>query len=66
VLIPGKPRGWLYRRRFVSAVVRLLRDDAEWLHKSRACRAAARERFSPSAIVDRMLETLESRAAARA
>jgi glycosyltransferase involved in cell wall biosynthesis len=52
VLIPGHPRRWLYRRRFVSAVVRLLENPGEWLARSSACRAAARDRFTPARVID--------------
>lgn len=41
VLIAGRPRSWLYRRRFVNAAAVLLSDDRYWLERSNACRARA-------------------------
>ena len=38
VLIGGRPRSWFYRRKFVSAAVRLLTDDGHWRNRSLACR----------------------------
>jgi glycosyltransferase involved in cell wall biosynthesis len=56
VLVRGHPGGgrrrtvqqWLYGRRFVRAVVRLLTDPAHWRAKSEACRQAG-GRFAPDA-----------------
>ena len=57
VLIPGHPGGgrrrvfqrWLYLRRFVRQVVRLLTDSQYWSQKSAACRDSASSRFSGKA-----------------
>lgn len=54
VLIDGRPRSWLYRRRFVNAAVRLLTDDAEWRVRSEACRARA-QTYGAVAVADRFL-----------
>lgn len=54
VLIKGRPRSWLYRRRFVNAAVKLLTDDAEWSRRSEACRARART-YGAVAVADRFL-----------
>lgn len=42
ILVNGRPRSWLYRRRFVKAAIALLSDDAYWHERSLACRARAR------------------------
>lgn len=55
VLIPGHPRGWLYRRRFVRACVELLTDDARWRMYAERGRRRALERFSPARVLDRLL-----------
>lgn len=59
ILIRGNPATrWtrpLYRRRFVRAVVELLRDDAAWRRRSAATRARAIAEFSPAAVADRVL-----------
>jgi glycosyltransferase involved in cell wall biosynthesis len=57
VLINGRPRSWLYRRRFVNAVTALLSDHDQWKAKSRACQARARE-YGSAAIVDRFLSAI--------
>jgi len=47
VLVPGRPRGWFYKRAFVKAAVRLLTDDQYWLDRSLACRQHARSWDAP-------------------
>jgi glycosyltransferase involved in cell wall biosynthesis len=54
VLINGRPRSWFYRRRFVSAVTRLLLDDDHWRARSRACRERA-QAFEAGAVADEFL-----------
>jgi glycosyltransferase involved in cell wall biosynthesis len=55
VLIPGhpargrRPHRWLYLRRFVQEVIRLLREKERWARKSSECRSAAAARFSSAA-----------------
>lgn len=56
VLIPGHPRGWFYRRRFVRACVDLLTDDACWRAYAEKGRRRAHELFSPSRVLNRLLE----------
>jgi hypothetical protein len=57
VLISGRPRSWLYRRRFVKAVVKLLTDDVFWDERSDACRRRAQTWDAPL-IADRLLALL--------
>jgi len=56
VLIPGHPRGWLYRRRFVRACVELLTDESRWQAYAERGRRRALELFAPSRVLDRLLE----------
>lgn len=56
VLIPGHPRSWLYRRRFVRACVELLTDDARWRGYAEQGRRRARALFSPGSVLDRLLQ----------
>lgn len=56
ILIPGHPRGWLYRRRFVRACVELLTDDAAWRSHAERGRRRALDLCSPSRVVDRLLQ----------
>jgi len=49
-LINGRPRSWLYRRRFVNAVTALLSDHEQWRAKSRACQARAQEYGSATTV----------------
>jgi glycosyltransferase involved in cell wall biosynthesis len=58
VLVGGRPGGWLYRRRFAAALVRLLRDGGEWARRSRAVRADALARFDPAAHAARLLRVV--------
>ena len=59
VLVPGHPgirwRRPLYRRGFVQAVVRLLKDDSEWRIRSEAARRRARTNFAPDTVLDAVL-----------
>jgi glycosyltransferase involved in cell wall biosynthesis len=55
ILLSGRPRGWLYRRRFVGACVRLLTDDAEWASYAARGRERAHREYSPAAVLDRIL-----------
>lgn len=55
VLVKGHPRGWLYRRRFVGACVRLLTDDEEWARLALRGRARALRDYAPSVVLDRVL-----------
>jgi len=57
VLINGRPRRWLYRRRFVNAVTALLSDHDQWRAKSRACQARAQE-YGSAAIAERFLNAI--------
>ena len=59
VLINGRPRSWLYRRRFVNAVTALLSDRDQWRAKSRACQARAQE-YGSAAIAERFLSAIAS------
>lgn len=54
ILVTGRPRSWFYRRRFVDAVVRLLRDDGHWRERSTACRQHA-AMWDAAAVADRFL-----------
>jgi glycosyltransferase involved in cell wall biosynthesis len=54
VLVRGRPRSWFYRRAFVKAAVRLLREDAYWQERSRACRQHAAT-WGAAATADRLL-----------
>jgi len=56
VLIPGHPRGWLYRRRFVRACVELLTDDQRRQAYVDRGRARALREFSPAHVLERILE----------
>lgn len=58
VLVKGRPRSWFYRRAFVKAVVRLLREDAHWLQRSSACRQHA-AMWGAAAVADRLLALVE-------
>jgi glycosyltransferase involved in cell wall biosynthesis len=57
VLIPGHPRGWLYRRRFVRACVELLTDDARWQAYAERGRRRALDLFAPARVLDRLLQS---------
>jgi len=57
VLINGRPRSWLYRRRFVNAVTALLSDHEQWRAKSRACQARAQE-YGSATIVEHFLSAI--------
>lgn len=57
VLIPGHPGGgrrravqkWIYGRRFIRAIVKLLTDQDHWRSHAQACRLSAESRFSTEA-----------------
>jgi hypothetical protein len=57
VLIDGRPRSWLYRRRFVKAVTALLSDQAQWRARSLACRTRAHD-YGSAAIAERFLSAI--------
>lgn len=57
VLIDGRPRSWLYRRRFVKAVTALLSDHDQWRARSRACRARAHD-YGSAEIAERFLNAI--------
>jgi glycosyltransferase involved in cell wall biosynthesis len=57
VLIEGRPRSWLYRRRFVKAVTALLSDHDQWRARSRACRARA-QGYGSATIAERFLSAV--------
>lgn len=58
VLVRGHPRGWLYRRRFVAACVRLLTDDTAWRDLAGRGRARARQDYAPARVLDRVLHAM--------
>jgi len=58
ILVDGRPRSWFYRRKFVSASVRLLTDDEHWRERSLACQRHARLWDAPS-IADQFLALVE-------
>jgi hypothetical protein len=55
ILVNGHPRGWLYRRRFVRACVRLLTDDRAWADLAERGRARTLREYSPARTLDRVL-----------
>jgi glycosyltransferase involved in cell wall biosynthesis len=57
VLIDGRPRRWLYRRRFVKAVTALLSDHDQWRARSLACRTRAHN-YGSAAIAERFLSAI--------
>ncbi|MFL6280585.1 MAG: glycosyltransferase [Vicinamibacterales bacterium] len=57
VLIAGRPRSWLYRRRFVKAVTALLSDNERWRERSRACRARA-QGYGAATVADAFLAAI--------
>jgi glycosyltransferase involved in cell wall biosynthesis len=59
VLVRGRPRSWLYRRRFARACIELLTDDARWRGLAMQGRALALREYGPGRVVDALLDAVD-------
>jgi len=56
VLVPGRPRSWFYRRRFVRACVELLTDENRWRELASRGRARALREYAPARIAAKLID----------